>query len=190
MTILKYSIILLRRYDAERLGNGLARVRPLRPDDPVLMEGYFPKLTDSTSGRVWGTRQAETKLMVGLVVFFPFQNNTQITYILATHVSMKDINRQDDTTLPPGMRTISLESFRRYRDRIMEAIDKGTYLAENGQRVALTIDILGKTNFHHLLPVPVVLQIKQINVKLQEILWRLLPLLQIVSITGRWACTT
>ncbi|OXA57671.1 Phenoloxidase 3 [Folsomia candida] len=107
----------MARYDAERLGNGLSRVRPLRPDDPVLKEGYFSKLTDSTSGRVWGTRQ----------------ENTPLT----------NINREDDTSLPTGTRTISMETFQKYRDRIMEAIDKMTYLAENGQRQPLNIDILG-----------------------------------------------
>ncbi|XP_035705957.1 phenoloxidase 2 isoform X2 [Folsomia candida] len=108
---------MMARYDAERLGNGLSRVRPLRPDDPVLKEGYFSKLTDSTSGRVWGTRQ----------------ENTPLT----------NINREDDTSLPTGTRTISMETFQKYRDRIMEAIDKMTYLAENGQRQPLNIDILG-----------------------------------------------
>ncbi len=55
------------RYDAERLGNGLSRVRPLLPDDPIIKEGYFPKLTESTSGRVWGTRQQDTRLSVNCV---------------------------------------------------------------------------------------------------------------------------
>lgn len=53
---------MIARYDAERLCNGLPRVRKFNFSDMMLEEGYFGKLTSENSNQQWGTRQAFTRL--------------------------------------------------------------------------------------------------------------------------------
>ncbi|XP_021955351.1 phenoloxidase 2 [Folsomia candida] len=107
---------MLARYEAERLANNLTLTKPLKLDEGVIKEGYFPKLTDSNSGQLWGNRQQNSKL--------------------------SDVNRLDDSNLPQGFRVITLEMMRRFRGRILEAIDSGMVITPTG-RVPLTIDMLG-----------------------------------------------
>jgi len=58
------------RYDAERLCNGLARVKPFNFDDPVINEGYFGKMYSTNSGMNWGTRQEFTRIQVHCIISF------------------------------------------------------------------------------------------------------------------------
>lgn len=63
---------MLARYDAERLANGLGRVK--RHDlSGIVPEGYFPKLYNTNSGIVWGTRQEGTR--IGVALFFSISIN-------------------------------------------------------------------------------------------------------------------
>lgn len=91
---------MISRYDCERLGLNMHRVRPLSIDDnPVMKEGYYGKLTDTNSARHWGTRQTNTRLV--------------------------DLNRMGDPILPMQLRQVTLAQIRKLRDRVMEAIDTG-----------------------------------------------------------------
>ncbi|ODM94868.1 Phenoloxidase 2, partial [Orchesella cincta] len=107
---------LIARYDSERLSNNLSRVRALSIDDnPIIKEGYYGKLYDTNSGQNWGTRQNDTPL--------------------------RDLNRTGDPNLPSSFHQVTLDQLRKWRDRVMEAIDTG--LVNNGSRTPLNIDILG-----------------------------------------------
>ena len=44
------------RYNAERLANNLPVTVRIDLNEPLLKEGYFPKLYNSNSGRIWGKK--------------------------------------------------------------------------------------------------------------------------------------
>ncbi|CAL8134690.1 unnamed protein product [Orchesella dallaii] len=112
---------MIARYDAERLCNNLPRARMFDFNSLMLEEGYFGKLSSENSGMQWGTRQAFTKL-----------TNVQ-------------------TIVGDGPLGIRVEELTRWRDRILESIDIGYYIKQEGngteKRVKLTgfngIDVLG-----------------------------------------------
>jgi hypothetical protein len=62
----------MSRYESERLANNLPRTKPLLLDEGVMKEGYFPKLTDSNSGQLWGNRQQNSRLIVCSLIAFYF----------------------------------------------------------------------------------------------------------------------
>lgn len=53
---------MLARYDMDRLSVGLNRVQKLSNWRMPIPDGYFPKLTISNSGQIWGSRQDNTLL--------------------------------------------------------------------------------------------------------------------------------
>lgn len=53
---------IVARYDFERLSNNLGRVERLIDWQKPIKEGYFPKLDNILSSRVWPSRQANSKL--------------------------------------------------------------------------------------------------------------------------------
>ncbi|CAG7824318.1 unnamed protein product, partial [Allacma fusca] len=53
---------IIARYEAERICNGMELTVPLDLNQRV-EEGYFPKLTEANSGRIWGGRQEGTRMM-------------------------------------------------------------------------------------------------------------------------------
>ncbi|CAG7827872.1 unnamed protein product [Allacma fusca] len=62
---------------------------------PIIEEGYFPKLTSENSGQIWGGRQELTQL--------------------------KGVSRTDgDTEF-----RVDIEDIRKWKDRILDAIDTG-----------------------------------------------------------------
>lgn len=50
----------------ERIVNGLARVTPLHNWEEPIVEAYFPKLTTSNGGILWGSRPSGLVLKVRL----------------------------------------------------------------------------------------------------------------------------
>ena len=55
---------IIARYDIERMVNGLARVIPLHNWEEPITEAYFPKLTTSNGGILWGSRPSGLVLKV------------------------------------------------------------------------------------------------------------------------------
>nr|CAD12808.1 hemocyanin [Epiperipatus sp. TB-2001] len=54
---------MLARYDAERLCNGMRRVKSLHDYDEIIPEGYYPRLHSKISGTEYASRQANTRMM-------------------------------------------------------------------------------------------------------------------------------
>ncbi|CAG7836276.1 unnamed protein product [Allacma fusca] len=111
---------LIARYDAERLSNGLARLKKLDlACRPVLEEGYFSKLTLANSKMAYAGRQANTPV-------------TDVYIQPDPDANVKFVNK------------VEVEDIRKHKDRILEAIDTGYLIkreVKNGKELLTKLEL-------------------------------------------------